>query len=426
MFKNRLAEGTLLSILFRPVAAWAAWLGALLFVFQSIRILTKAANFDVYYAAAVRFVMDANIHVIELHQFTYPTVTALLFLPLLVFGYEFGKIIYFLFSFLCFIWAIRIVNYNLLKNYKYQDWIIIVSVLLCGRFFLAVFDNQQTDLFVFFLVVAGLHYYSQGLSRSGLFWGLATVVKANPLFIILLPVFFRKWKVAGLMIAVALSMFLLPDLLREVLPDRTPQADSFSLPKVIYDYKDRYEDTHYSLSPTKEQLFSYTKEFLGITAATSSKGWWNQKENDLNQSLTRISHWYFASLSDPLVLFLFWCLFFSTMLLFLFIYKKPDLFSLGLLFYSAFVLIGPVSSKPHFVAMYGLFVIAIKNLFDRFTPWKLMFLTVIGVLLLFSGRSLLPDLIDIIGTWGHIGISFLFLWLYVYFMLWNSTAPPDS
>ena len=146
---------SLKEIVFAP-ASWSALaVSSLAFLVLLIRTFTKAGDFSVYFAAGLRYLNGVSVHVIEPNVFSYPTFMALLMAPLTWLGHDAAKIIFFLANFAGLIVGVRIVSHYLLaalnpRNAQIVFWL---SLLICSRYFLAVFNNQQTDLIVFALVV---------------------------------------------------------------------------------------------------------------------------------------------------------------------------------------------------------------------------------------------------------------------------------
>jgi len=96
-----------------------------------------------------------------------------------------------------------------------------------------------------------------------------------------------------------------------------------------------------------------------------------------------------------------------------------ETFVLGLLVYMAFVLIGPMSSKPHFVPLYGLFLFSWKNMFSQFNWTKLIILSCCTAVLSLTSSGIMGQWAYVIADRCHIGIAGLIIWLYVYSLLWR-------
>ena len=95
--------------------------------------------------------------------------------------------------------------------------------------------------------------------------------------------------------------------------------------------------------------------------------------------------------------------------------RADRFFILGMLYYSAFVLIGPQSSKPHFIAFYGLLLFCWQDAFERRSMLKFLLLAAVsGLMGIKYAAWLIPDEAvarDIVGLAGF------GLWLYSYVVL---------
>lgn len=400
-------------------------LTALFFAVILFRFSTKAADFNVYFLAAERFLHGASIHIAEANLFSYFTAAALFFVPLAPLGYGAAKIVFCILSFAGFIIGVRIINSHISTKENHAMWAFIISFAFAMRFFLAVFDNQQTDFLVFCLLLLGLHYYTRNNYRAALLWSAGAILKTNPLFIVLLPIFQRRFMCAAVMLVSTAALVMTPDLLRIGITRatvETPEITSIELPRVLIDRKDRYPMISYPLTALPQTRFAYLKEYLSITFGGGGPNWWEDTSNYLNQSLTRIAMYYLPERIPSVAVFLTLCGAFSLALLNLVRRNRRDIFVLGLMFYAAFVLIGPMSSKPHFIVMYGLLLFAWQNLFAFFNWSKLLLLAVVSVTLGLTSRGVMSFYSDIFALAGHIGIAALVLWIYVYALLCKGSS----
>ena len=88
-----------------------AVLVALFFLFLVLRFVGGQGDFNVFYAAAVRFLEGAKIHLLsEVNHFSYPTVAAIFFVPGTLFGHAAAKILYLLASFCLMLLGVRLIN----------------------------------------------------------------------------------------------------------------------------------------------------------------------------------------------------------------------------------------------------------------------------------------------------------------------------
>jgi hypothetical protein len=391
---------------------------SLFFLFSLVRFLRKIGDFEVYYAAAWRFLHGFSVHVPEPNMFTYPTSAALLAAPLTIFGYAGAKVIYFLLGFLFLLIGIRLTNTLLLgtgdTDPRTRRIVFIAAMICTSRYFLAVLDNQQTDLLIFGLVTLGVYLYQQHRHGAALSWAIPVLLKANPMFMILLPLFQGRVRVVMAMLIIIVVGLALPDLVR---PAFEPGAQTtLTVPAHVMPRDGAIGEKVFLLTPAAGTRTAYLGEYLSITLANVGPSWWEDVSNPKNQSLTRILLYYSPIGMDARLLFLLLCAAFSASLFWLLrgCTGGEHLAITGLLCYSAFVLIGPVSSKPHFVMLYGLFVYAWHDLARRFSWSRLLFITAAGIVLGFSSSGLLSGYADRLATLGHIGLASFALWIYVY------------
>ncbi len=391
--------------------------------------LHKNGDFDVFFAAGLRYAEGARVHLSETSAFTYPAfVGALLsiFTPL---GFHAVQILFFLLTFTCMFVGIRIINHKLLPPDRKSIWVFTIVIIICAKFFLAVFNNQQTDLFVFALVIIGLYYYSLRNNRDAWFFSLAVLVKSNPLFMILLPLFQRRIVTTVAILAMVVVGLILPDLIRPNM-DGDPNSGQvkayFDVPTSVIEKpgEDRY--ARYPVEPTRDSLFAHLGDYLDLTFSGEGPKWWQDRRNHLNQSLTiAVLRFIPEGAVSANLIFLFWCCLFSGLLLVLVQTRMPDSFTLGLLFYSAFVLIGPMSSKPHFIAMYGLLICMWRDVILSPKISKLIVAVVPSLVFGFTSKGLLGDYAETLANYGHIGISGFIFWIYVYLKEFNRSNPQD-
>ena len=410
-------------IVFAKLAIWQFVLGAVFVAALFIFDLRKAGDFYVFYLGAVRYGLGAQVHLQESNAFTYPTFLAMLLSPLRYVGFDIGKILFFMISVFGMFCGIRLTNHHILSDAPHTHWIFWIGFITSIKYFLAVFQNQQSDLIVFFLVVVGVHYYSigeRGEKRSSIFLGLSVLVKTNPLFLILLPLFQKKYLVGVLMALVCITGITLSDLLR---PNSQSSQDSFvEIPRSSSLLQNSNTQEKFATLPTESLLLAHLNDYLELTLKGKNK-WWHDDENELNQSLTRILSSYLPdNWINPTWVFLFWCSAFALALLLLANKRDPDYFVLGLLFYSAFILIGPMSSKAHFIAMYGLLIYLWKDALchsgktaiSKAKIFKIAQAVLISLIFGFTSKGLVGNFGDQLAQYGHIGLSSLYLWGYVY------------
>ena len=165
---------------------------------------------------------------------------------------------------------------------------------------------------------------------------------------------------------------------------------------------------------------AYLQEYVSINFTNTGLSWWEL--NLKNQSLSRIVLHLTPIELNANYVFLSLCIVFSIALLFLVTkgIKPENVFTTGVLFYAAFVLIGPQSSKPHFIVIYGLLLYCFQYLSQHFSITRLCFLGAIGILLGFTSSGFLDEYADQLETNGLIGLTTFVLWVYTYVLVLNA------
>ena len=194
-------------------------------------------------------------------------------------GYDLAKLVFFLLSFLGLVAGMRIINHHMLPVGRRGKVVFWLSLLICLRYIWSVFEYQQTDLMIFGLVLAGLHHYQQNRTASSGFWAVAALLKANPLFLLVLPVLQQRWRIAAMLVGLVAVGVIAPDVLKPA-PAENPPA-YVSLPTVIVEKEGRENYREYRLDPLQG---TYLEEYIGITFGNPSP-WWQYTGNPMNQSL---------------------------------------------------------------------------------------------------------------------------------------------
>ena len=397
---------------------------ALAFVVGLIRFLWKIGDFEVYFAAARRFLLGASIHVVEPNPFTYPTGAALFFVPLTSLGYTIAKSVFFAASFMLLLIGISLTNRSIFDSAsrptRTRKIVVFAALLFSLRYILAAFDNQQTDLIIFGFISVGLYLYQSRSSGVAIAWSIPIVLKANPLFMILLPLFQRRWIVVIGLVALVVALVLLPDVSKFLINSETDTAE-LVLPAHAIPRHDGVEQKVFAIFPIAETPLAYLQEYVTINFTNTGQSWWEL--NLKNQSLSRIVPYLTPLDLNANHVFLFLCIVFSVALLFLVTkgIKPNDVFITGVLFYAAFVLIGPQSSKPHFIVIYGLLLYCFQHLSQRFSILRLCFLVAVGIALGFTSSGFLDKYADQLETNGLIGLSTFVLWVYTYVLVFNES-----
>lgn len=388
-------------------------LGILYFAVNLVLIFTRHGDFVVYYAASVRYLEGAEIYLNEPNPFTYPPFAALFFVPLTWLGLSGAKVAFFMLNFGALIWGLQIVHRELLKeNGPHQKYVIALTWVFCLRFVQSAFNNQQTDLIIFALISLGAVAFARSQIKAVSWWSVAAATKANPIFMVLAPLFVGRWRWSMAMLGILTVLLVLPDILNFT-ANSVPQTKEFSLSQTIVSYKHKREPKVFALLAAPNHPLHHLQKFITTTFLKADNSWWSQRDNPLNQSLTRIVARFFGV---PNIVFLSLCTAFAWLLWLGRRVGRSNPFIYAFLFYCAFVLIGPVASKPHFVAFYGLLLFCWQNLFSRFHSLKLIILLPVSVMFGLTSAGMLGEHAYDIAVVGHIGIASAILWLYSYFI----------
>ena len=406
-----------LSALDSPKARWGLIAISLLaFGFLFYRYLVHDGDFDVYWAATFRFVHGLKVHVYEPSLFTYPTFASFLLLPVYPLGYSAGKVIFFLVNVFFLVGAIAVCQRKVVGNSAVKTATLIVTLLFSVRSILDVFNNQQTDILIFGLVIFGLGLFARVPSLACSLMALAAGLKANPLFMVLLPIFKKRWAAAVVFLLLTIGFVIAPDLAKYYVTETWTQAE-FTVPGSVMPKRDEIPQGSFSAEAHLAGTWSYLREHYDITLSTSPDAvrWWQDRGSEGNQSLYRIvaSHLGKAVPSNFVLLGL--CALFGALLLFATRLRGDSVFVLGLLFYTAFVLIGPQSSKAHFIAFFGLLLFAWHDALSGNSWLKSAVLLVLSSLF---GIKAVGWLIPV--EWiarDIVGLAAFGIWLYSYLLL---------
>jgi len=343
-----------------PSARWALLgLGVVGVGFLFYRYMVHDGDFDVYWAATFRYLHGLKIHVQEQNVFTYPTFASFLLLPVYPLGYSAGKIIFFVMNVVMLIVGVIICQRQIVGNSPAKTAALVVALFFSFRSILDVFNNQQTDILIFGLVIIGLAFFTRVPVLGSAVMAIAAGLKANPLFMVLLPIFKKRWSAAIVFILVTVGLVIAPDLAKYSVSDLWTDSE-FTVPGSVMPKRDEIPQGTFRAEARDSDTWGYLKEHYQMTLSTSldEVRWWQDRGSAGNQSLYRIvaSHLGRAVPSNFVLLGL--CAAFGVALLLVTRRRGEAVFVLGLLFYGAFVLIGPQSSKAHFIAFFGLLLFA--------------------------------------------------------------------
>ena len=400
-----------------PSARWALLgLGVVGVGFLFYRYMVHDGDFDVYWAATFRYVHGLKIHVYEQNVFTYPTFASFLLLPVYPLGYSAGKIIFFVMNVVMLIVGVIICQRQIVGNSPAKTAALVVALFFSFRSILDVFNNQQTDILIFGLVIIGLAFFTRVPVLGSAVMAIAAGLKANPLFMVLLPIFKKRWSAAIVFILVTVGLVIAPDLAKYSVSDLWTDSE-FTVPGSVMPKRDEIPQGTFRAEARDSDTWGYLKEHYQMTLSTSldEVRWWQDRGSAGNQSLYRIvaSHLGRAVPSNFVLLGL--CAAFGVALLLVTRRRGEAVFVLGLLFYGAFVLIGPQSSKAHFIAFFGLLLFAWHDALANNSWLKSILLAVLSGLFGIKAAGLLVP-----AGWisrDIVGLSALGIWLYAYLLL---------
>ena len=379
------------------------------------RYMVHDGDFDVYWAATFRYLHGLKVHVQEQNVFTYPTFASFLLLPVYPLGYSAGKIIFFVVNVLMLVGGVIVCQRQVVGNSSVKTAALVVALFFSIRSILDVFNNQQTDLLIFGLVIFGLAFFTRVPVLGSAVMAIAAGLKANPLFMILLPVFKRRWTAAVLFIFVTVGCVVAPDLAKYSVSDLWTESE-FTVPGSVMPKRDEIPQIQFRAEVHERGMLSYLTEHYRMTLSFSddSVKWWQDPSNNLNQSLYRIVATHLNGAVPPNLILFGLCAIFGLALLWATRLRGDAIFVLGLLFYGAFVLIGPQSSKAHFIAFFGLLLYAWHNALENNSWLKSI---VLGVLSVSFGIKAVGMLIP--AGWlsrDFVGLSAFGIWLYSYLL----------
>jgi len=400
-----------------PSARWALLGRGVVGVgFLFYRYMVHDGDFDVYWAATFRYLHGLKIHVQEQNVFTYPTFASFLLLPVYPLGYSAGKIIFFVMNVVMLIVGVIICQRQIVGNSPAKTAALVVALFFSFRSILDVFNNQQTDILIFGLVIIGLAFFTRVPVLGSAVMAIAAGLKANPLFMVLLPIFKKRWSAAIVFILVTVGLVIAPDLAKYSVSDLWTDSE-FTVPGSVMPKRDEIPQGTFRAEARDSDTWGYLKEHYQMTLSTSldEVRWWQDRGSAGNQSLYRIvaSHLGRAVPSNFVLLGL--CAAFGVALLLVTRRRGEAVFVLGLLFYGAFVLIGPQSSKAHFIAFFGLLLFAWHDALANNSWLKSILLAVLSGLFGIKAAGLLVPVGWI--SRDIVGLSALGIWLYSYLLL---------
>ena len=176
-------------------------LGILAIAILFYRYLVHDGDFDVYWAATFRYVHGLKIHIYEQNVFTYPTFASFMLLPVFPLGYTAGKILFFAVNVIFLVGAVYVCQREVLYGSAVRAATLVIALLFSFRSILAVFNNQQTDILIFGLIIFGLAAFARVPVLASTLMAIAAGLKANPLFMVLLSIYKKRWAAAAVFLS---------------------------------------------------------------------------------------------------------------------------------------------------------------------------------------------------------------------------------
>lgn len=184
-----------------------------------LRSPEKSEWHRVYFRAAERMQRGEPINVVEDVAYAYPPAMALLTVPLTWPGPFAGMCIWYLVNMLAagvvFTLAWRLAGGPSLVGLSGKwFWTFLIGCLLCLRFVFAPLEHQQFDMVIAALLMLGCAALWRGATwRAGAWWGAAAAMKCTPLLFAPYLIWRRQFGAAAALLAVAVGLNVLPDLL---------------------------------------------------------------------------------------------------------------------------------------------------------------------------------------------------------------------
>ena len=265
-------------------------------------------------------------------------------------------------------------------------------------------------------MIFGLAVFARVPVLASSLMALAAGLKANPLFHGAAADLQEALGSGRRFFGLTLVLVAAPDLVKFAVTD-TWRDSSFTVPGSVLPKRDTVPQGQFKAEAITGGMWSYLREHYEMTLSVSpgEVRWWQDRGSAGNQSLYRIAATRLGRVVPSNVVLFGLCAAFALALLLATRVRKVRHLVLGLLFYTAFILIGPQSSKPHFIAFFGLLLFCWQDALARKSWWKIAVLAVLSSLLGIKAAALLvpqgPLARDIVGLAG------LGLWLYSYLLL---------
>lgn len=352
-----------------------------------LRFIRRPGGMTDYPLGAECMLNEQSLSVCSL-GFTYPPVFYFLMIPFTFLPLWLRHVVWYVLSVSALYYSFRLCEYLTKRTFAIQFeakellWFRIVSFTVSLKFILSVLENQSNDYLVFFFVVLGIYGLVERNDISASFGiSVGAALKATPLIFFPYALFKRRWKVfAGCMVFFIFLSFL---------------------PDVFFTPKDA--NTGYFVSWVQ----GVVKPALSGTSSPAGFAFW-EGENVLNQSLRsfvyRIAVVSNLQAAYKKILFLVYGVFLVFIGSLLHTSSKlKDSFVLdGSVLLITMLLLSPMSSKSHFVALMLPYMVTVGYLMKQGS-----FRNLLGVLLVlsFALNSLTSQ--DIIGKKASLAMLYM-------------------
>ena len=166
--------------------------------FSLQKILTSLApDFSIFYYSTVDFMRGINPYT-DIHLYTvynYPPLTNTLYLPLVLLPYHVSQALFIMLSFI----SVFIIVYFSMKlsqlKLNFEMYITVVSLVLLSFPTKFTLTLGQINLIILLLITTAFYFFKKNKDmHSGIFLGIATLIKIFPCFLILFFIKEKKWK----------------------------------------------------------------------------------------------------------------------------------------------------------------------------------------------------------------------------------------
>ena len=201
---------------------WGPWFALAVGVVAYYPRFIKIPNGMTLYPQAAECMRMHEVMRICAYDFTYPPAFGFLMTPFVPMPMELRNLVWYaltlgamvLSCWLCENFARRL--YPGPWTQSELVWLRVASLLLSGKFLLAVLENQSYDALPLVLVLGGIFWLATGRPLAGAAsLGLAAVIKATPLIFLPYLLLKRRFLAAACFLAVVVIVSILPDLFYE-------------------------------------------------------------------------------------------------------------------------------------------------------------------------------------------------------------------